>query len=419
MHWDILDVESASEHFGFNVIGFLTAALGLGVAARNTVRSMHERDLPFKAVDVDLSDERSNQDMSCMRLGLQTDALSPFSVNVWHMNPPELRGAIASGGYDVVDRFNAAVPFWELSVLPEEWTRVLRGCDLVLTPTVFIHDVVERAVPDCLSLPYPQAAMIPLDVVADRGKWNLPADGVLFVSSFDLASDTSRKNPWGVVDAFKRAFPRPDGQYLVLKVNSPQWAKDAWPDEHKEVLALHDDNSNIIVIDEVIPFRDVLTLYASCDVLVSLHRSEGLGLSLMEAMTYGKPVLATAYSGNMDFCTPQNSCLVDYELIPAVSKHPSYSAESVGPGAEWADPDLGQAAECMRRLAEDEALRTSLGEQARADMEMRRRNFWQGAIWDTIREMSLDPGSVLWERHLDRVDALLDLSWPPYDETAA
>ncbi len=144
------------------------------------------------------------------------------------------------------------------------------------------------------------------------------------------------------------------------------------------------DRSDIILIEESMPYLDVLSLYASCDALVSLHRSEGLGLHLLESMMLGKPVVCTGWSGNMDFTTPENSMLVDYRLIPVESHHASYTPGTIGEGQMWAEPDVEQAGQMLRKLASDPALRTRLGRAARATMLRRQTEYTKGRVADTI-----------------------------------
>jgi glycosyltransferase involved in cell wall biosynthesis len=147
-------------------------------------------------------------------------------------------------------------------------------------------------------------------------------------------------------------------------------------------------------------------LYASCDVLVSLHRSEGLGLHLMEMMALGKPVIATAWSGNMDYSTESNSCLVGRDLIPVVSDHPTYSAEYVTGQPMWAEPRIEEAVAAMRRLHEDSSFRAALGGQAAEDMRRRREQYAACAVWDQVRDMVLDRDSSLWTAHPGKIDLL-------------
>jgi glycosyltransferase involved in cell wall biosynthesis len=145
----------------------------------------------------------------------------------------------------------------------------------------------------------------------------------------------------------------------------------------------------IMVIEESMTYRDVLSLNASCDALLSLHRSEGLGLNLMEAMSLGTVVVATAWSGNMDFTTPENSILVPFRRVPVVSKHSAYAPSLIGEDQTWADPDIDEAARSLRALADDPELRKRLSGRAAADMETARAAFLRGVaaaelerLWD-------------------------------------
>jgi glycosyltransferase involved in cell wall biosynthesis len=125
----------------------------------------------------------------------------------------------------------------------------------------------------------------------------------------------------------------------------------------------------------------VLGLYDSCDVIVSLHRSEGLGLSLLEGMSLGKPVVGTAWSGNMDFMGAEDSALVPYTLVDmAVPAWSPYHRRSLGVPARWAEPDVAAAAEWMRRLAGDRALRSQLGDAARKRVDATRIAFGRGEV---------------------------------------
>ena len=168
---------------------------------------------------------------------------------------------------------------------------------------------------------------------------------------------------------------------------------------HQELnnLATFSNHSKIFIINQYLSYQDVLTLYASSDVIVSLHRSEGLGLSLMEAMSLSKPVITTDWSGNTDFANSNNSCLVDYRLVPTVSNHPAYKKELLVAKSHWAEPNINTAKKYMRLLHENQDMRTIIGEQALRDMTTRREDFWKGAVWERIKEQVLNKNSLLWQ----------------------
>lgn len=389
--------------WGFNVIGFITGNFGLAGAARNTVRTLDRRKIPMRLVDIDVGNDRSGKDFSCMHMGKQTSDPVPFAVNLFHMNPQEVNAIVSQGPQlRVAERINVCVPFWELPVLPIDWESVLQGVDIILAPTAFIQESIKSAFPEVVCLHYHQAAILPLGVAQKRSKWNIPEDATVFLNVFDLHSDIVRKNPLATVEAFRRAFPKPDNEWLVVKMSATASARAQYPDELALVHSVAAETPNMILIDELLPYEDVLALHASCDVLVSLHRSEGLGLNLMEAMSYGKPTITTAWSGNMDFTTERNSCLVGYELIPVAPTHRDYSPDRLTGQAFWADPSVDEAADYMQRLAENRRLRESLGNQAEIDMTERVRRYWRGLVFDQLKQQVLDPDSAMWVRKRSR-----------------
>jgi glycosyltransferase involved in cell wall biosynthesis len=379
---------------GFNVIGYASANLGLGAAARTTIRLLLECGRPVAVVDVDAGFGRSGVDHSFDHLRVGAGREPPHAINLIHLNPPEYE-AFCKKGFTWLrpgERFNALVPFWELPVVPQCWIPPLRRLDLILAPTRYIEHMMAVQAGGVPVRHYPQTVFIPPGIAPDRAAFALPADALLFVMGFEMFSDINRKNPWAAIEAFDRAFTKGDNVALVVKVNNPgALASFAAPLE--KLRAAAERNGRILIIDRPLSHRDVLTLYASCDVLVSLHRAEGLGLSPMEAMALGKPVIATDWSGNMDFMTDANSCLVGHRLVAARSDAQSgYNPVYVGADTVWADPDIDEAASWMRRLAADAPLRARVGGRALASMRATHAACRTGKTWrevDLLREHTL------------------------------
>src|SRR5207253_2018072 len=208
---------------------------------------------------------------------------------------------------------------------------------------------------------------LPQGIKHDRERFGLPDDAVIFVTSFETNSDPQRKNPLAVVDAFLNGVGDDSRAHLVIKVNNPKTQAG----EHsvlRELLTRCAGHPRIRLLTETLSYLDVLSLYASCDVYVSMHRAEGLGLGPMEAMALGKPVIATAWSGNMTFMNHTNACLVSYALVPVVGSIVEYSKARLGDAAYWAEPNVGEASAWMRQLMRDPILRAKLGAQAGEDM---------------------------------------------------
>ena len=164
---------------------------------------------------------------------------------------------------------------------------------------------------------------LPSGVADSRERFGFTKDRTLFVTSFEPHSDMERKNSVAVIDAFRRAFTDGTQADLLIKVNNPTQGGVV----HPGVRVLRQrcgEDPRTPLIDEPLRYRDVLALYASCDVFVSLHRSEGRGLGLMEPMALGKPVIATGWCGNKRFMNQSNSCLVGYDLNPVPGHLPVY-----------------------------------------------------------------------------------------------
>jgi hypothetical protein len=401
---------------GFNVIGYTSANFGLGIAARATVGLLAAQGHEVAVADLRLTDGRSGQDHSLDHLVIPEGAKLPHAINIFHVNPPVIGQLLRSapGWLDPAAGLNVAVSFWELPALPDAWIADLGAMDVVLAPSHFVEQAVANSFlgtsPHIRH--YPQTAFLPGEHRPDRVRFALP-DGILFAMSFEIASDISRKNPWAAIEAFTTAFRNGESAYLVIKLNTSYHAPAF--DEHLSRLRDYAAaNNHILLRDERLSYEEVISLYESCDVYVSLHRSEGLGLGAMEAMLLEKPVIATAWSGTMDFMDDLNSCLVGYRLVPVES--PVYRKLLGNRQSVWADPLVAEAAAWMRRLFDNVELRRTIGKNARAAMVARHEVCLAGRPFAMIEEIfavSKERGS-----HCRAVDSSMDTvsaAEPPRD----
>jgi len=261
---------------------------------------------------------------------------------------------------------NACVPFWELPRLPANWIEPLSALDAVFAPTHYVESAIRADVPGVRTIHYPQTVHVPGDIRGDRAAFGLPADALVFVTSFDMRSDIERKNPWAAIESFRRAFPDRADVRLVIKVNNADTI--AGLERHVARLREVAADPRIVVIDRPMAYREVLSLYATSDALISLHRAEGLGLSLLEAMALGKPVVATMWSGNTDFMTAENSVPVGFDEVEVVSStQPAYGRGASG-RQFWADARIDEAAAALAGLADSAELRARIGARAAADI---------------------------------------------------
>ena len=258
--------------------------------------------------------------------------------------------------------------FWELARLPAAWLGAVDRVDEIWVASGFVAEtmrattskpvrVVRLAVDATPTRPY------------RRSEFGLADDAYTFLFTFNFNSYVARKNPLGTIAAFQAAFP--DMSQPVALVLKPTNA-DGTGERMREVQAAIGRDPRITVIDRVMSRDEIFGLESVVDSYVSLHRSEGFGLGLAECMFLGKPVIGTAYSGNLEFMDETNSLLLDYRLIPVGDREYPFPE-----GQVWAEPDAGQAVEHMHRLVEDRAFGRAIGAKARKDMLAR---FSAGAV---------------------------------------
>lgn len=290
-------------------------------------------------------------------------AAPALGTMVFCVNPPQMAPLLTHFGPRIC-RGKRLVGYWwwELDRLPRAWMRWAELMDEIWVSSRFIHDTFVRELPRKAIRYVPLCVPEPAPSAAARGDFGLQPHPFTVLVAFDLSSHWERKNPRGAVAAFRRAFPDAAEAQLVLKVSGASQHP-----EHLETLrALTADMGNVRIIPDNLPEGDLAALIRSCDVLLSLHRAEGLGLFISEAMWLGTPVIATAWSGVLDMLSEDNALLVRCRPVPVrPSDYPS-----VMPGASWAEPDLEHAAECLRRLAADAGLRSRLRVAARQRAEV-------------------------------------------------
>ena len=257
---------------------------------------------------------------------------------------------------------------WELPVVPEAWRVGLGFVHEIWAPSHFTAEAFRAWLPEGAGIPVrvvpnPVAVAPPVPSALDRAAFGLPAAAVVVLVSFSLASSNVRKNPLGAVRAFRAAFGDRGDRILLLKIGNP----GHFPAEFAALREAVAGCANIRLETRTLPRADSHALTSCADIVLSLHRSEGFGLVPAEAMLLGRPVVATGWSGNMDFMDADSAALVGYRLVPARDPRGVFEA----PGAVWAEPELGQAADALRRLADDPAGRAALGARGQAIAQAR------------------------------------------------
>ncbi len=348
----------ANPHFSFehgvNFIAYIRAEMGLGVAARGMASALESAGVPFNIINVESGNFSQHTDYSWKHK--EVDA-SDYDLTVICMNPDQslqLRTQVQPALLG--DRYVVGHWYWELPELPDEWVKEFEFVDEVWAASQFIADAVSPKTSRPV-VRIPTVVQLSNAPALSKQQLGLPEDRYLFLAMFDTNSILERKNPLGVLRAFKQAFP-PNTQKnvgLVMKFNNPDYRQPLMQSMREETAGLE----NVFVIDRIMDRAEVTSLIKACDCFVSLHRSEGFGLGPAEAMSLAKPAIITNWSGNIDYMTPENSIAIDYQLVKLGQDYGPYKAHQ-----SWAEPDLDQASHWMKTLVADPELGSRLGHHA-------------------------------------------------------
>ena len=332
------------------VVGHPFVPLGIGRALRVSLAACRAA-----AIDANVRDVWNYQAPEAA----QVTQIVPFltteygAVNLFHLNGDEIGPALDRMG-PLSTGYNIVLPAWELPRYPEEWARELERFDEVWAESKFVHKSIASAVSRPVThMPLPME--ISFSEFMSRRQFGIPEDCYVFLFFFDHRSYASRKNPAAVVECFRRLVTaRPWARIrLVIKTHG---AESSPAEAEKLLVDLEDIRERVVLLDRTMSESEVHNLIRCCDAFVSLHRSEGYGLGIAEAMYLGLPVIATGYSGNMDFMTAENSMPISSRLVPVPEGAYPHSS-----GQHWADPDLGEATSCMIKLLDDPATGRALG----------------------------------------------------------
>lgn len=344
------DAGSPAAGLGVVVAGYFRAEMGVGEAGRRIITALESSDVPYATFTYDRTVVRQQHPFE------DRGEKERFPIALVCVNADQTTNFARDVGPDFFrDRYTIGQWFWEVDVFPARWNDAFGVVDEIWAGSEYVAQTLRQR------SPVPVVAMpLPIDVPEtvpeiDEREFGLE-DRFTFLFAFDFLSVFERKNPLAVIDAFNRAFPDQGESQLVLKTTNAS----RFPKEAERLRRAVEQRSDIVWMDEYLTRERQQALLYACDCYVSLHRSEGFGLTMAEAMAAGKPVVATGYSGNLDFMTDETSILVPYTLHEVGHGYDPYP-----PDASWADPDIEAAATQLRRLHDDRALARDLGERAR------------------------------------------------------
>lgn len=342
---------------GVNLLGYASGEFGVAENVRSYARALERAGCPFLIINLDAGTVSRQADRSMQRHF--SDTLR-YADNVFFLNPEQLEIARRMWGRGAfAGRRNIGFWVWELEQFPREWRGAFDWVDEVWAPSTFARDAIGAAT-DKPVLCMPTAVEFEPPSGMDRAHFGLPSDAFVFLFSYDFNSFAARKNPEAVIAAFRQAFS--DGvqgaRLLVKSTNG-----NHFPEGLAKLRQAASDDVRIEVRDGFLTREEMFGLENNVDCYVSLHRAEGFGLGMAECMYLGKPVIATGYSGNLDFMNPDNSLLVDYRMTPLHAG--DYMCWR---GQAWADPDTTHAARLMRQVFDDRELARRIGANAAASI---------------------------------------------------
>ena len=344
------------------LVGHHFASHGMGEHSRCSFRAFQAAGLTVSLHDLYPPDAHFDPTLA-REFGSHLVHRLSSGTNIFYINGDGVKQAVAHIGRDLPpSAYNIIYPTWELSIYPQEWAKQLDRFDEIWAPSKFVFDSISKAVSKPV-FHMPLATDLRLTSFLGRRYFDFPESSYLFLFYFDFNSYIDRKNPFAVIGAFEKlCSARPDADTrLVIKLNRHIDSRVANLGFPRLIEAVNDCQyrDRVIIIDKVISDNEVKNLVRCCDCFVSLHRSEGFGRGMAEAMFLGKPVIATGYGGNLDFMNEANSCLVRYKLIDVEEEQ--YPCAK---GQVWAEPDVDHAVHYMLRLLDDRDHGRKLGETA-------------------------------------------------------
>ena len=346
--------EKGAFPIGVNLIGCFRLKTGLGQGCRLTAAAFHDCGFPVAMRDFSLSAEYGGPTEYDGLLREQ----SPYAINVFFINMHEYAQAFLKIGRNQWDRhYNIVYWNWEAEQFPKEWIPLFKQIDEIWTASEYTSKAI-RTVTDKPVVTIGYSVPVPKCSNVDRSFFGLPDDVFLYLILFDNNSYSKRKNPEAAIEAFKKAFPEDCKDVgLVVKITAPDW---------KLLHRLRESLKGYQVwfLQELYSREDLNALIKLCNVYVSLHRAEGFGMVLAEAMLLGIPTVATAYSSNIEFQTDESACLVNFRKAPLEKDLWPYKK-----GYQWAEADTDDAAKLMRRLKEDTIFWSKISENGKHKAE--------------------------------------------------
>lgn len=344
---------------GVNLIGPVEFLNGLGTSSRGYVASLKCSHIPLNVIPWRSGFEH----VKSMPVEYPARVLQP--INLIHLNLDILAGQQLLdepplNKISTADRYNICIPYWELTALKPEWLEVINRFDEIWCATSFMARAISAVTVRPVHVIRPALSWYQPTSQRTRKNFGLPEDKYMYFFAADAGSVMGRKNPRLFVDAYAQTFNPDEGACCLVKINQ---AKSEHPDMNY-IQSIAQQRQDIIVMIESLDDADMSALYNQIDCYVSPHRSEGLGLTILEAMSAGKPVIATPFGGAADFVRPESAFPLDYRLVEVGVGNPPYP-----PNYIWADPTSASLRHKMKYLFQHQDEAREMGQRGKAYVE--------------------------------------------------
>lgn len=340
---------------GINLVGPVGFINGVSISARGYASTIMKAGIALNVIPWSQGFERLRSTPT------QYPSIDEQLINLVHLN----LDLLASGRFldkspldelVVPSRYNIAIIYWELSSLLPEWHSVLHRFDEIWCASTFMAKSVAAVAKRPVRVVRPALDRQSVTRTGTRRDFGLAEDRFVFFYAADAGSILGRKNPKALIDAYIEEFGPDDGACCLVKIHY----SNAERPEIREILSIAEQRRDVIFMDRLLQDAEMHDLFQLIDCYVSPHRSEGLGLTILEAMAAGKPVIATPYGGAADFVTSESAWPLDYRLIEVGEGNEPYPAEYL-----WADPSRDSLRQAMRAMFADRKLATELGRKGR------------------------------------------------------
>lgn len=398
--------------FGVNLIGHAFDVFGIGEDIRMAARALMAADVPCCVIDHPASNGAARTDRYLEGLLYSDPEGGPYAFNLICMAAPiHARWLLEQGFTALRERYSLVCWPWETEEWPQAWRPLLQVADEIwpssslTTRALLPYSSKDRPVHKmsmAVEIADLEEITSPQTRIETRATYGLGINDVIFAYGFDFSSTAARKNPMGVLEAFQQAFPQDAADPMAHRVGL--MIKTFPPRRHKAdydwLRARVAEDSRIHLVAGHLSREELLRLYGCCDAFVSLHRSEGFGRGLAEALQLGLHVIATDFGGNTDFCTGPLAHPVQFKLVPIPR-----GAYPCADGHDWAEPDLNHAVFLLKKVAGDLLMQPKTSTRATLDLSSRYKNEFSA---QTVGQRYRERLQQLWN---DRHQIASSLRW--------